>query len=179
MAAQGKLLCSYPGPAIEVPNYIFDNKNFISELANFLVHMNDDIIPDAAATTRKAQSTVLETRDTTDPRYIAELLTGILRGVGRPADVVRISKRIGDDVVWNNSKLPWRRSPLWLLIRVVIQTTLDRSSLGHIAYKEFMLFFMCCLAKEKMCVDLSNDLLRFMSAKISRRLRKLGSAASD
>ena len=179
MAAQGKLVCSYPGPAIEVPNHIFDNKNFISELANFLFHMNDDIILDAAATTQRAQPTVLETRDTTDPRYIAGLLTGILRGVGRPADIVRIRKRIGDDVVWNNSGLPWRRSPLWLLIRVVLQTTLDRSTPGRVAYKEFMLFFMCCLAKERICADLSNDLLQFMSAKISRRLRKLGSAASD
>ena len=179
MTTQGKLVCSYPGPAIEVPNSIFDDDDFVSELANFLVHMNDDIMPDAAATTRKAQSTVLETRDTAHPRYITELLTGILRGVGRPADVVRISKRVGDDVVWNNSKLPWRRSPLWLLIRVVLQTTLDRSTPGRVAYKEFMLFFMCCLAKERICADLSNDLLQFMSAKISRRLRKLGSAASD
>ena len=179
MTTQGKLVCSYPGPAIEVPNSIFDDDDFVSELANFLVHMNDDIMPDAAATTRKAQSTVLETRDTAHPRYITELLTGILRGVGRPADVVRISKRVGDDVVWNNSKLPWRRSPLWLLIRVVLQTTLDRSTLGRVAYKEFMLFFMCCLAKEKICTDLSNDLLQVISAKISRRLRKLGPSAPD
>ena len=112
MSAQRKLICSYPGPAIEIPNIIFDDKNFHSELANFLIHTNDDIMPDAAATTRKAQSTVTETRDTAHPRYITELLTGILRGVGRPADIVRVSKRIGDDVVWNNSTLPWRRSSL-------------------------------------------------------------------
>ena len=112
MTAQGKLVCSYPGPAIEIPNFIFDDKSFHSELANFLIHMNDDIMPDTAATTRKAQSTVPEARDTAHPRYITELLTGILRGVGRPADIVRVSKRIGDDVVWNNSTLPWRRSSL-------------------------------------------------------------------
>jgi hypothetical protein len=176
MAAQGKLICSYPGPAIEIPNAVFEDEGFLSELVNFLVHMNHDVL-DAAPTSQKAQSTVLETRDTTHPRYITELLTGILRSVGRPADIIRITKRVGDDVVWNNSKLPWRRSSLWLLIRVAIQTSLDRSALGRDIYKQFMLFFMCCLANEKICAELPNDLLRFMSAKISRRLRKFGSSA--
>jgi len=178
MAAQGKLICSYPGPAIEIPNAVFDDGNFLSNLVNFLVRMNNDVL-DAAATSRKAQSTVLETRDTTHPRYITELLTGILRSVGRPADIVRITKRVGDDVVWNNSKLPWRRSSLWLLIRVAIRTSLDRSALGNDIYKQFMLFFMCRLANEKDCADLPNDQIQFMLAKISRRLRKLGPSAPD
>ena len=178
MTAQGKLICSYPGSAIEIPNAVFDDGNFLSNLVNFLVHMNNDVL-DAAATSRKAHSTVVETRDTTHPRYITELLTGILRSVGRPADIIRITKRVGDDVVWNNSKLPWRRSSLWLLIRVTIQTSLDRSALGNDTYKQFMLFFMCRLANEENCAGLPNDQIRFMSAKISRRLRKLGSSAPD
>ena len=178
MTTKGKLICSYPGPAIEIPNAVFKDKSFRSELANFLVHMNVDIL-DAAPTSRKAQSTVLEARDTTHPQYVTELLTGILRSVGRPADINRITKRVGDDVMWNSSKLPWRRSSLWLLIRVAIQTSLDRSALGHDTYKRFMLFFMCCLANEKLCTDLPNDLLHSMSAKISRRLRKLGPSAPD
>ena len=175
MTTKGKLICSYPGPAIEVPNVTFNDGDFLSELANFLVRMDKDTLQDAVPTTQKADSTVVETRDTTHPRYITELLTGILRSVGRPADLIRVSKRVGDDVVWNNSKLPWRRSPLWLLIRVVLQTTLDRTSLGRVAYKEFMLFFMCHLGNERLCADLSNDLLQFIATKISRRLKKLGS----
>ncbi|KAG8215417.1 hypothetical protein J3R82DRAFT_9025 [Butyriboletus roseoflavus] len=178
MTTKGKLICSYPGPAIEVPNVVFEDESFLSELVNFLVHMNDDIL-DAAPTSQKAQSTLVETRDTTYPRYITELLTGILRSVGSPANIVRISKRVGDDVVWNNSKLPWRRSSLWLLIRVTLQTSLDRSNLGHRTYKEFMLFFMCHLAREKISADLPNHVLHSMAAKISRRLRKLGSSAPD
>ncbi|KAF8555164.1 hypothetical protein OG21DRAFT_1572590 [Imleria badia] len=178
MTAQGRLICSYPGPAIEIPNTVFQDDSFLSELANYLVHMNDDIL-DAAPTSRKAQSTVTETRDTTHPRYITELLTGILRSVGRPADIVRIVKRIGDDVVWNNSKLPWRRSSLWLLIRVAIQTSLDRSTVGHDTYKQFMLFFMCCIANEKLTLKLPNDLLHTITSKLSRRLRKLDSSSPD
>ena len=167
MDTNGGLICSYPGPSVEVPNSIFDDDSFLSELVNFLVHMNNGDLPSAQ-----------EVRGTDHPGYITELLTGILRSVGCTVDIVRISKRVGDDVRATDSRL-WRRSPLWLLIRVALQTTLNRSILGRATYKEFILFSMCCLAKEKISVGLSNDLLQFMSAKISRRLRKLGSLASD
>ncbi|KIJ64302.1 hypothetical protein HYDPIDRAFT_90913 [Hydnomerulius pinastri MD-312] len=175
MGASEKLLCSYPGPAIAVPNEVFDDRVFRSELAAFLAHMNEDIL-DSAATSRKAGSTVVEERDTAHPRYITELLTGILRGVGRPADVNRISKRIGDDVVWNNAKLPWRRSSLWLVARVALQTSLERTILGRDTYKAFMIFFMDRLTQQALKQDLPNELLHFMSSKLSRRLMKLGSS---
>ncbi|KIK36544.1 hypothetical protein CY34DRAFT_16314 [Suillus luteus UH-Slu-Lm8-n1] len=176
MGAKGKLICSYPGPAITVPDTNID-ATCPAELANFLAHMDQDVL-DAAATRTKARSTVREERDTTHPRYITELLTGILRGLGSIADVPRIRKRIGDDVLWDSAKLPWRRSPLWLVIRVALQTTLERSALGRTTYKSFMLFFMARLTTLVLDHKLSNDILHFMSAKMARRLFKLGSSAS-
>ena len=178
MGTRGKLVCSYPGPAIAVPNEVFEDSLFVSELAHFLCRMNEDNLG-AAPTTRKAGTTVVEERDTVHPRYITELLTGILRGVGRPADIQRITKRIGDDVVWNNSRLPWRRSSLWLIIRVAIQTTLKRNALGRNIYKSFMLFFMNELAQKALLHDMSNDVLQWIVAKISRRLKKLGKSAAE
>ncbi|KAG6335077.1 hypothetical protein ID866_4005, partial [Astraeus odoratus] len=178
MGARGKLLCSYPGPAIAVPNEIFNDAVFRSELANFLAAMNKDIL-DATPTTTKAGSEVNEPRDTAHPRYITELLTGILRGIGSPIDVKRISKRIGDDVVWKDSLLPWRRSPLWLIIRVAMQTTLERNGLGRDVYKTFMLFFMNRLAQNLVQWDMSNDDLQYASAKISQRLTKMGSSSPE
>ncbi|KAI5990021.1 hypothetical protein EDC04DRAFT_2989701 [Pisolithus marmoratus] len=178
MGACGKLVCSYPGPAIAVPNGVFDDAVFRPELAHFLCKMNKDSL-DAAPTACKAGSTVSEERDTVHPRYITELLTGILRAVGRPAEVQRINKRIGDDVVWCNSNLPWRRSSLWLLIRVVLQTTLSRNALGVDGYKTFMLFFMNGLANEALHEEMPDDILHWVSAKISRRLTKLGKSAPD
>ncbi|KAH7882707.1 hypothetical protein F5I97DRAFT_1931318 [Phlebopus sp. FC_14] len=178
MNARGKLVCSYPGPAVAIPNNVFNDSLFQTELANFLVRMNEDVL-DAAQTSRKAGSTVVEERDTTHPRYITELLTGVLRGLGRPVDIQRVTKRIGDDVVWNNSRLPWRRSPLWLVIRVALQTSLQRGSLAPITYKAFMLFFMHGLTLRALREDLSNELLHFMSAKLSHRVMKLGSSIPD
>ncbi|KAG2341478.1 hypothetical protein BDR05DRAFT_1001591 [Suillus weaverae] len=162
MGAKGKLICSYPGPAITVPDTIVNNATFPAELANFLVCMDSDVL-DAAATRRKAGSTVPEERDTTHPRI---------------ADVPRIRKRIGDDVLWNDAKLPWRRSPLWLVIRVALQTTLERNALGRTTYKSFMLFLMARVTTLAVDHSLSNDILHFMSAKIARRLFKLGTSAS-
>ena len=175
ITTRGKLLCSYPGPAIEIPNAVFADAIFRSELANFLVRMNEDVLDTTTGTLR----TEAERRDTADPRYITELLTGILRGVGRPAtSVVRVTKRIGDDVVVSGAyPLPWRRSSLWLLIRVAIQTTLEPFPQGHDSYKRFMIFFLARLSEHAIRADLSSDLLYFMSTKISRRLRKLGPLA--
>ncbi|KAI6151148.1 hypothetical protein BKA82DRAFT_4329062 [Pisolithus tinctorius] len=177
MGSCGKLVCSYPGPAIVVPNVIFDDTVFRPELAHFLCEMNKDNL--ATPTTRKAGSTVSEERDTAHPRYITELLTGILRAVGRPAEVQRINKRISDDVVWCGVRLPWRRSSLWLMIRVVLQTTLAGNGLGLGGYKTFMLFFMNGLAGEALDAGMSDDVLHWISAKISRRLTKLGESAPD
>ncbi|KAI6138903.1 hypothetical protein BKA82DRAFT_4459887 [Pisolithus tinctorius] len=173
----GKLVCSYPGPAIAVRNVIFDDAVFRPELAHFLCEMNKDNL--ATPTTRKAGSTVSEEQDTAHPRYITELLTGILRAVGRPAEVQRINKRIGDDVVWCDVRLPWRRSSLWLMIRVVLQTMLAGNGLGLDGYKTFMLFFMNGLAGEALDAGMSDDVLHWISAKISRRLTKLGESAPD
>ncbi|KAI6009770.1 hypothetical protein BKA83DRAFT_4070269 [Pisolithus microcarpus] len=111
MGARGKLACSYPGPAIAVPDVVFEDTVFRTELAHFLCEMDKDSL-DAVPTSRKAGSKVPEPRDTVHPWYITELLTGILRAVGRPAGVQRINKRIGDDVVWRNARLPWHRSSL-------------------------------------------------------------------
>ncbi|KAI6096711.1 hypothetical protein F5141DRAFT_560342 [Pisolithus sp. B1] len=173
MGSCGKLVCSYPGPAIAVPNAVFDDAVFRLELANFLCRMNTDNL-DAAPTTSKGGSMVSEARDTVHPRYITELLTGILRAVGRPAGVQRIKKRIGDDVVRQDARLPWRRSSLWLMIRVVLQTTLVRNGLGLDGYKAFMLFFMNGLAGEAIDHKMCDDILHWVFTKISRRLTKLG-----
>ncbi|KAG1873320.1 hypothetical protein C8R48DRAFT_593879 [Suillus tomentosus] len=173
MAVKGKLLCSYPGPAIAVSNSVVNNPTFPPELANFLSHMSYDAL----------DSTSEDKGETTHPRYITQLLTNILRAFGEPVDTLRIRKRIGDDVINNgatgdsapqsNITLPWRRSSLWLVIRVVLQTSLESTSLGRNGYKAFMASLMTDLVSKALEGDMPSDLLYFMSTKISRRLVKL------
>jgi hypothetical protein len=188
------LICSYPGSAVEMPNEVFDDGDFQFELANFLSRPN-------------AVNSDLALPPPTDPQYITALLNGVLQSVGRTADVPPVTKRTASTPLGNiwrgghtvdvsriikrvndhagQSSLidgflqdVWRRSPLWLLIRVTIQMTVNRS-LGRAFYKRFILFLMCTLARDKHNTSLSSDLLHLMSSRILRRLSKLGSCTSD
>ena len=184
------LICLYPGSAVETPNEVFDDKDFQFELSNFLSRPHavdpDSPLPPPA-----------------DPQYINALVNGVLQSVGAAADaritkrtaspsillggptadVLRVTKCIHDHVAlgWSTKssvKDVWHRSPLWLLIRIAIQTLINRS-LGRASYKRFILFFMCNLARDDSNTGLSSDLLYLMSSRILRRLSKLGSSTPD
>ncbi|KAF8260954.1 hypothetical protein EI94DRAFT_1811014 [Lactarius quietus] len=173
MSTQGKLLCSYPGPAVEISSDIFFKERFLRELSSFLIQMDIGIL-DSTPTAFKAGSTVREVRESIHPRYISELLVGILRGFGQPASVDRITKRIGDEVLWKDAYKPWRRSPLWLVIRVVLQTSLHRD-----IYKNFILFFHAHVLQISMQRGFPSETLYLMRAKMARRLSKLDPVVSD
>jgi hypothetical protein len=102
VTTEGKLLCSYPGPAIRVPTKTFMKESFLRQLSAFLLQMDVDCL-DSAPTTSKGGSEVYEARETVHPRYISELLVGILGGCGQSVVVDRITKRIGDEVLWDNA----------------------------------------------------------------------------
>ncbi|KAH9048936.1 hypothetical protein EDB84DRAFT_1261517 [Lactarius hengduanensis] len=173
VSTNGRLICSYPGPAVQVSPEIFFNECFLQELSSFLIQMDVDVL-DSTATTVKAGSTVREVRERADPIYISQLLVGILRGFGQPATVDRITKRIGDEVLWKGAYKPWRRSPLWLVIRVALQTSLDSDM-----YKTFMLFFHAYLLQVSVIKGFPSETLYLMRVKMARRLSKLGPSVSD
>src|SRR6266571_3257399 len=173
MSTNGKLLCSYPGPAVQISSDIFSKECFLRELASFLIQMDVDVL-DSTATVVKAGSTVREVRESPHPRYISELLVGILRGFGQPASVDRITKRVADEVLWKDAYKPWRRAPLWLVIKVALQTSLDCDM-----YKTFMLFFHTHLLRICIQRGFPSETLHLMRIKMARRLSKLGPAVSD
>jgi hypothetical protein len=182
------LICSYPGSAVEMPNEVFDDGEFRFGLANLLScpsAVDSDLILPPPADPQYINALlngVCRTADVPPVTKRTALLTNVLHGVDR-TDVSRIMKRVSDHVgrSWGihcEVKDVWRRSSLWLLIRVAFQMTVNRS-LGHASYKHFMLFFMCTLAVDESKASLSNDLLHLMSSKILRRLSKLGSSTPD
>jgi len=172
MGVEGKLICSYPGPAVELSLNVAHDPSFVEQLVSFLVHMDVDRL-DAQATTTKAQFKVPESRGTTHPRYITQLLIMILHGMGKEAKVNRITKRVADEVCWYSARNPWRRSPLWLVLRVAIQTTTDSRD----TYKAFMVFFQAGLLRLFLGHGLSSELLHAARVKTSRRVYKLGASA--
>ena len=170
MGTAGRLTCSFPGPVMAVKATKIQNSAFLDELVSFLEQMNQDVLEDAMPFTIKAGAKVMEERDTAGPMYITAMLAGIFRAIGRPVDdVSRIQKQVRDDVLWSNAKLPWRRSALWLLIRVAIQTTVQGND-G--LYKSFMIHLMSQLLDLAKRENLGNETLFVMRAKLSRRVEK-------
>jgi hypothetical protein len=170
MSIPGKLVRSFPGPAVEVPNKIAGSAAFIEEIASFLTQMDHKELKGSKAKTMKAGSEVDEVRESADPHYISQLFTGILRGMGTEVEPYRVVKRIADDVLWDNTYKPWRRSPLWLIIRVALQTSLPSTE----DYKHFAVFFhaqLLCLCSEE--PSSSSDLLSAMRVKMAQRLLKI------
>ena len=94
MSAEGRLLCPHPGPAVQILADIFMDGCFLRELTSFLIQIDVDRL-DHTPTMDSADD---NSCDDAYPKYISELLVGILRGYGQPAVQVvdRITKRFGD-----------------------------------------------------------------------------------
>ncbi|KAI0506704.1 hypothetical protein F5B22DRAFT_639075 [Xylaria bambusicola] len=125
---------------------------------------------------KKAGSTLHEDRDTNHPGMVSELFIGFLKSVGEPVRCPSISKNMRDDVLWADARSPWRRSPSWLVIRVALQLSFNRKSSARsgIVYKEAMLFVLCNTLTLATNHSLSSNELFSMSAKLARRLLKIG-----
>ncbi|KAG6816476.1 hypothetical protein H0H87_005763 [Tephrocybe sp. NHM501043] len=179
-SSSGRLVRQFPGPAFEIIHST-NSSAFQQEIAAFLADM-DVVNLESAAITSKAGSHVFEARDTADPHYITHLLTSIIHGCpdSKPADVERVIKRVRNEILWDRAYAPWRRSPLWLIIRVAIQTTLRRGGNdGHTEYKSFMIFLLAdIILSGNEYEEFTTDILVCIQDKIVRRLRKLSSAAS-
>ena len=175
--SEGPLLRSYPGSAVEMANQAFEDEGFQFSLANFLCRpdaVNLHPPPPSSAHPQYINillDRILQSDDCTYDVLRVTTLAGILRN--RAADARRITKHVRDEVGgWGKHR--WRRSSLWLLIRVVIQVSVDRA-----AYKKFILFFTCTLARDEGNINLSSDHLHLISSTIFRRLSKLGSSLPD
>jgi hypothetical protein len=149
-------------------------------MAHTLAKMSHQHAVETKPKARKAGRMHDEDRDTIHPHIVTELFMGFLRSVGEPASVSRLWKNTREEVLWRDSRLPWRRSPLWLLVRVAMQLAISRSTVlsktsGDL-YKTFMVFLMSHVLELSHRHSLSSDLMYTMNAKLARRLLKLDSS---
>ncbi|KZL86418.1 hypothetical protein CI238_09692 [Colletotrichum incanum] len=179
ISTKGRLRRSFPGKASSISLDIAHELGFCKTLATTLARMSAQPAPDTQPKAKKAGQLHDEHRDTTHPKMVTELLNAFLEVVGQPLEGTRIWKNTREEVLWKKSRFPWRRSPTWMLIRVSLQLTFNRwcRKLGPGAdlYKTFMVFLMAELLQQ--CIDfgLQSDIIYSMTAKLSRRLLKLGS----
>ncbi|KAJ7497967.1 hypothetical protein B0H11DRAFT_1715437 [Mycena galericulata] len=177
---KGKLIIRYPSrPRLSIP---LDGP-CIKALSTLIASLDCTDMPDAIPKTFKAGGAQDETRDVRDIRYISEVLGGIARTLTPVAtadqlvsSTVYATKRINDHVLWRSALLPWRRSPKWLIARVVLQTTLEEWGVtGKHGYKAFVAFVLAETLRLAIAAGVSSDMLFIMSAKLATRMSKLQS----
>lgn len=125
---------------------------------------------------KKAGERQSETRDTVIPHLVTEHLVSFLRAVGVSVSATTLSKNTREEVIWKDAKNPWRRSPMWLLLRVSMQLAFSRLSPDPLknSYKPFMIFLMSRILKLTLThPSIESDFIYAMNAKLSQRLLKL------
>ena len=178
LSAENALQWDFPGRAVQVPAAGFLEPAFQASLCDFLEKASIEPVKQFAAKTLKAGSNAYESRDTPSPAVIGQLLMAILEVNGIKASVISTRKRVQDDVCWSDgAENPWRRSPVWLVLRVGVQRCLVHlfdGLFGTFQYKAFV-----CFAMAELCWQLSShtmsslDRLSFVRKRLGRRAAKL------
>ncbi|CAE6431685.1 unnamed protein product, partial [Rhizoctonia solani] len=174
MSTPGKIVRHFPGPAVQLPDSVANDSKFINQVADILDQMNAEVFDEAQPKTRKAGTDLHESRESINPNYFIQFFFGFLRGMGHAIDPPRVVKRLADEVLWMDAKNPWRRSPIWLIVRIALQTSLDSKT----TYKHFMAYHHASIISQ--CYKHSSfpsDLLYAMRVKMAKRLFKVQNTA--
>ncbi|KAF2242236.1 hypothetical protein BU26DRAFT_387094, partial [Trematosphaeria pertusa] len=177
-ACKGRLVRNFPGQSVGIKAGVLDGDQFRETLIDVIVKLDQE-----SASSTGPDNTIKHAKipDTTHPRLVTEMIMSVILAFGRPVDTVVIRKNTRRGVLLGHGPVPWRRSPLWLLIRVALQLSLERLAIKfqskgarHSLYKQAMICIMARLlnvATEHGGVP--HDMLYSMRAKISRRMLKL------
>ncbi|KAI1756223.1 hypothetical protein F4782DRAFT_526779 [Xylaria castorea] len=177
MSHAGRLQRTFPGCSIAVPREEVQKLTFLQTITDTLANMSHQPAHGTIPTVKKAGQMHQEGRDTTHPKMVTELLAAYLRSAGGMVEVSSILKKTRQDVLWKDARSPWRRSALWLLIRVTLQLFFSRQENEWVkehAYKNFILFLVAHILQKAGEHDISADLLWTIKAKLTRRRLKLG-----
>jgi len=181
IGSPGALKWSFPGSAVLVESSTFNNEHFLTELSNHLEKMSAEHIKEFMESSKKAGAHVTETRSSTNPKLVTDMLMSLLQAIGRPLAPTQTVKRVRDEVNWDDSKNPWRRSPTWLVLRVGIQRYLVHlfgPTSGLLMYKNFVAFHLAGICSEVVqSRSFKPEVVAFMRSKLARRLFKLQKSA--
>ncbi|KAK4204643.1 hypothetical protein QBC40DRAFT_345375 [Triangularia verruculosa] len=176
MSSKGRLIRQFPDAAAEFPHALSQNQQFTTEVARVISHLTKVPMATVRPKTRKANSDHDESRDTVSPALVTGMLVAVLQGLGKAVEPATISKRMREQVNWDNTKNPFHRSPLWVLLRIAMRISLGQHSQRNEAnalYKAVSTFYHAYLLEKANETSLSSDIRFTMSAKLLRRITKL------
>jgi len=185
MSTPGRLVRTFPTYASRIPAIKFQEEGLVESLAHTIAEMCAHQVPEFQPKGFKGGKKHSEIRDTTHPALVTEYLINVLSAIGEPTDLSGITKNTREDVLWSDTLHPWRRSPLWLLVRVAMQIQLSRHS--NISLTAFDLFKAGMVHVLASLLDaaiarhgsVGMDLLYTVSVKLDRRLRKLKASQTE
>ncbi|OTA56699.1 hypothetical protein K449DRAFT_437916 [Hypoxylon sp. EC38] len=175
LAADHALQWDFPGRSAHIPLASFADEVFQESLASFLEQANVESLHCLQAHAQKAKVSVTETRDTTNPALITQMLMPLLEAMGGHFQAPVLRKRVRDDINFVGGKLPWRRLPFWLVLRVVAQRQLCLTlgnKRGRMAYK-FLMSILFTKLLEESAGKLHPELTTMLRMKLCRRMAKL------
>lgn len=179
IASDGALKRRFPGHAVSIPREVFADQKFQDELSDVLCRLDVEQVEEMIPKCEKSGRSMVQTRDSPNPCLVTEMLMAILASLGTPVNVQQIEKRTRDDALLENrTLLPWRRSSLWLALRVTVQSSLGRvlpHTKATVEYKNFMIFLLAGIGLEASTAALPAEVCHVIVAKIARRASKLGS----
>ncbi|KAH6623091.1 hypothetical protein F5144DRAFT_623147 [Chaetomium tenue] len=176
MPHTGRLNRQFPDCSAVVDRKIMLNAKFLDEFINVLCRLELQVSPLARPKTWKSGYDFEETRDTVSPFLVTDMLLGTLGGLGRHVQPTCVSMRSREQVGWDSAKLPFHRSPTWLLLRVGLRLVLDRAapqSARSPLYKAVTAFHHAHLLHQAKQLGFDSDLRYTMAAKLVRRVIKL------
>ncbi|KAI1763802.1 hypothetical protein GGR53DRAFT_466937 [Hypoxylon sp. FL1150] len=182
MSTKGRLQRPFPAAAVVLSESDFQDRTLQKTIAHSLVDMSKHAVKEMQPKVLKAGNLLDEDRDTTHPGMVSEVFFGFLRSIGEPVKCPTIVKNMRDDVLWDHAPSPWRRSPSWLLTRVALQLGFNRKTPpveANNTYKEAILSILCHTLSLAIEESLSSEVLFSMSAKLARRLLKMGPAIDN
>ncbi|KAI9666766.1 MAG: hypothetical protein M1831_001542 [Alyxoria varia] len=172
--ASPRLEWSFPASSVQLPLATIQNPSYCAQLSQHLEQASTEYVHQFSP---KSSSHVLsETREAAGPDLIAQNLRAVLEVSGERLTPTLIKKRIRDDVVWKSADKPWRRSPVWLVLRVALQRHLYHlfgQGFGYVQYKTFLVSVIRRICDDFTAGDLAAEKLAMARAKLARRMAKL------
>lgn len=147
MGTKGRLRRSFPTYACRVSLKQFQENGLIKSLAHTLERMSCEEAPGFQPRSRKNEKDHDEIRNTTHPGLITDFFMHLLSVLGQQTEVKGVWKSTREDVILNNGLLPWRRSPLWLLVRTTMQVQFARIS-SKTLYKAVMVNLLATVLRK-------------------------------
>lgn len=150
------------------------------EFAKQLEFLNCTPMDRAMAKVQKVGREFDEVRNVAQPMYISQWLMAVVsnRSTEVNGKYPLISKKMRDEIIKHEQKLPFRRSGLYMAMKVFLQLGLTielGEERGKLLYKLVMLSFML----PSYNTTIADDIATQMIAKISRRMDKIVSLAAS